>query len=308
MGGATLVEYARATREAAAARDAESGMAGAFATLSSDAQARIAVEAAEALRVHAQRQADTGSRCAACAEPRRQRLAHACCGTPSGATAAFIVPSVLAPHECDAVIEAVRAAATARGGWGSRHAKHSTSDLGIGALPTEIEALLRSRLFARVLRPLAPAYFAPPMLPEHLKFNDLFFVRYCCSTDGDGAPQPSLALHTDGSVFSFNLVLSDPQADFDGGGTEFEDGRLLRPPRGGAAVHSGQVLHGGAAIVRGERLLLVGFVDVEAAPHSARLARWAAVAAHGKFGGAAWQRSAAEADAELRLRARVWSH
>ena len=106
-------------------------------------------------------------------------------------------------------------------------------------------------------------------------------------------------MHTDGSVFSFNILLSDP-TDFDGGGTRFEaGGAALSPPRaGGAVVHSGKVRHAGAPIARGERLLLVGFVSAEPAPYVARLARWAAVAAFGKFGAAAFDRALAEDTAD----------
>lgn len=100
-------------------------------------------------------------------------------------------------------------------------------------------------------------------------------------------------MHTDGSIFSFNLLLNEP-TDFDGGGTFFEaTGQtvsadtitrspchaessrqplpLVRPPRhatppqvrasrGAAVGHSGQARHSGVAITRGERYLLVGFI------------------------------------------------
>jgi hypothetical protein len=36
-------------------------------------------------------------------------------------------------------------------------------------------------------------------------------------------------------------------------------------------VHSGQVRHGGAPITRGERILLVGFVDAEPTAYTAHL-------------------------------------
>lgn len=285
-----FAEYARATADAAAAREAESSMAGAYASLSVDEQRRATERAAAALSAHPE-----ASGCAAChAASRKGACEHSCCGLPSGSTAAFVVSDVLTPDECARVLDAVSEAATRRGGWGSRHHKHPTADLGVGAVP-EVEQLLRNALFTRLLRPLCTEFFCAPFLPEHLRFNDLFFVRYSADT-ADDAPT-SLPLHTDGSVFSFNVLLNSP-ADFEGGGTCFADGSTLSPPsEGGAVAHSGQVRHGGAPITRGARYLLVGFVGAEQTPYSARLARWAAVSAFGKFGDAAWERRPSGVDA-----------
>ena len=106
-------------------------------------------------------------------------------------------------------------------------------------------------------------------------------------------------MHTDGSIFSFNVLLSDPPA-FDGGGTFFEpQRRTVTPPRGAALGHSGQVRHSGVAITRGERYLLVGFVGCRASPYSLQAADWAAHDAWCKFGAAAWDRSPAETVATL---------
>ena len=81
--------------------------------------------------------------------------------------------------------------------------------------------------------------------------------------------QRALETHTDGSIFSFNVALSDPAA-FDGGGTWFEPLDVtVRPPRCAAIGHSGQLRHAGVEITRGERYILVGFVGTVAAPQSA---------------------------------------
>ena len=74
--------------------------------------------------------------------------------------------------------------------------------------------------------------------------------------------QASLPLHRDGSLLSFNILLNNAAA-FDGGGTYFE---LLdttyRGQQGDAVIHSGRLRHAGAEVTRGERYVLVGFVDV----------------------------------------------
>ena len=265
----TAFAYAAATREAREAREAESSIAGAYAELTPSEQQALNAQAEALLR--------SGGGCAA----------------PSSSSAVCLVHGVLSPDECAEVVVALRAKAK-RSGWGSRHNQHATADMGIGVLPTELEALLRSRLFSQVLQPLAECYFERPMLPEALRFNDLFFVRYSAA-EGE---QNELASHTDGSIFSFNLLLTPPSA-FEGGGTFFEvngtrSAPVSPPVQGGAVVHSGRVRHGGAPITSGERILLVGFVDVEPTPYTAQLARWAAVAAFGKFGQAAWQRPSLE--------------
>ena len=123
-------------------------------------------------------------------------------------------------------------------------------------------------------------------LPEHLELRDCFYVRYSAA-EGE---QRGLELHTDGSIFSFNVLLSDPAA-FEGGGTSFEPSGLIAIPGRGAAVgHSGQVRHGGAAITRGERYLLVGFVGCVASPYMAHAADAAARDAFCRFGDGAWDR------------------
>ena len=53
----------------------------------------------------------------------------------------------------------------------------------------------------------------PPLRPAPLS------RRYSAAT----GEQRALSMHTDGSIFSFNLLLNSPD-DFDGGGTFFEDG------------------------------------------------------------------------------------
>ncbi|KAL2917661.1 hypothetical protein HK105_202948 [Polyrhizophydium stewartii] len=99
--------------------------------------------------------------------------------------------------------------------------------------------------------------------------------------------QRELAPHTDGCLVSFNILLSDP-ADFDGGGTHFLDlappddpdadpaiardaqARAANPPdtgivaysaQGDAVVHSAKLTHAARPVVRGQRLVLVGFAD-----------------------------------------------
>ena len=75
--------------------------------------------------------------------------------------------------------------------------------------------------------------------------------------------QAELEMHRDGSVVSFNILLNDA-SEFEGGGTIFEEeGRTVQIQQGDCLVHAGRLRHGGAAVTRGERYVIVGFVDVE---------------------------------------------
>jgi len=212
---------------------------------------------------------------------------------------AYIVDGVLSESTCEHVLAAALSAAEARGGWDiDRHGKYRTTDMPLTAIGPVLEPLLREAVYDRILRPLCARYIGQDALPEHLRFSDTFFVKY----EADGASaQTGLSVHTDGSTFSFNVLLSDP-ADFEGGGTFIEPARAtVRPRRGAAVVHSGQVRHGGAPISSGRRMLLVGFIGVEPRPYSVALVRWAAFQGFCKFGAAAWQREASSPGPAPRL-------
>ena len=154
---------------------------------------------------------------------------------------------------------------------------------------------MRSTIFRHVLRVLCPLYMPRGFLPEHLELRDAFFVRYSAAP----GHQRALETHTDGSIFSFNILLSDTRA-FEGGGTWFEALDLtVTPPRGAALGHSGQLRHSGVEITCGERYILVGFIGSVAEPYSMHAADWAAHDAYLRFGAAAWERAAPAAEATL---------
>ena len=219
-----------------------------------------------------------------------------------------IVRNVLSDAECDAVLEAISSRAVARGGWQSdRHTFYPTTDMRCAdacADAPEIESMVRAAVFARVCTPLATRFAGGAFLAEDLIFEDLFFVHYSASTP-DG--QRSLDLHADGSLFTFNLLLTDPSG-FEGGGTIFTHpdwpeghGHTVRIPRGAALVHSGGRVHGGREITHGTRNLLVGFMGLPkrdpdrplAGPLSPNACAVAARESFYKFGRGAWSRSLA---------------
>lgn len=120
---------------------------------------------------------------------------------------------------------------------------------------------------------------------HYMTYLDLFCVNYQASGDNDENSDGNDVLdrlepHRDGSLFSFTVLLSCPEADFSGGGTffdalqnlddEIDTNKLvskegvLRPHQAGDAVlHTGKTLHGAEATTSGQRTVLVGFVDLE---------------------------------------------
>lgn len=120
--------------------------------------------------------------------------------------------------------------------------------------------------FQGVLLPLVRRLFDLSLAKEEdvLKVDDAFVVHYSCAEGG----QKELAMHADGSIFSFNILLNDP-AEFTGGGTHIERlGRVAVPSaaRGDAVLHCGRLRHGGAPITTGERFILVVFVSLHESP------------------------------------------
>lgn len=82
--------------------------------------------------------------------------------------------------------------------------------------------------------------------------------RYDATTAGG---QRELEIHRDGSLLTFNILLSDP-GTFSGGGTMLEPlDAVVRPSQGACIVHSGHWRHAGHPITAGKRYILVGFID-----------------------------------------------
>jgi hypothetical protein len=122
---------------------------------------------------------------------------------------------------------------------------------------------------------------------EDMTFLDLFCASYegeendreskMNDSDEDRNTIDRLAFHRDGSLLSFTVLLSPPN-EFEGGGTIFDalvdvaipddSGPLqqpgvIQPPQAGyVTLHSGKLLHGGHIVTAGQRIVLVGFVDV----------------------------------------------
>ncbi len=68
-------------------------------------------------------------------------------------------------------------------------------------------------------------------------------------------------LHQDGSFLSFNILLSNT-SDFEGGGTYFNDGLIMKGEQGDLIIHNSRIKHSGLPITKGTRYLFVGFINI----------------------------------------------
>ena len=169
------------------------------------------------------------------------------------------------PDECEWVIETAEAFNAARGGWGNpppRYAPAGTVADNVRAphmLVADCDALLswfNDKLRA-VVWPALSAQFGSQVGSE-MWLYDAFILRF------DGQPgREGLGVHVDddGLGLSINLLLSSP-ADFQGGGTRFEDPceLVVCPEQGELVSHHGGLPHASVPTTGGLRYILVAFL------------------------------------------------
>ena len=191
---------------------------------------------------------------------------------PESLRVAHVLEAVWTPAQCVRVLSATRNVDE----WTTqRHGRFPTNDLPLTKLGEPLNSSVRQLLRRTVLAPMArmhnwlPKGDSQPAATSQeevdyadsmrLSFRDLFVIRYSCAL----GLQPGLQLHRDGSLVSFNILLNEA-SEFDGGGTILEqEGRTVLIQQGDCLVHSGKVRHGAAQVTRGERFVLVAFVDVQ---------------------------------------------
>lgn len=158
-----------------------------------------------------------------------------------------IHPNLLSSTECQAILNTCAQQTE----WTTdRHSAFATTDIPIRSNHhlQYLEPLVKFRLFPE----LAGHY---KFKVQDLEFRDIFLVKY--STNA----QKGLKLHTDGCLFSLTLLISHPN-DFEGGGTYFASiDKVVHLNQGDVAYHDARVKHSGIDITKGERYILVGFID-----------------------------------------------
>jgi hypothetical protein len=184
----------------------------------------------------------------------------------------FVLPAVLPPERCVEIIAAGERAAEQAGGWQSkRHRFYPTVDLPIYDLPTRVYEALRDLLSTHLLPTMESRYSTRP-----LRVREAFIVKYEAGGGGESgsaataasaaaaAPsQAGLDFHRDGTLLNCIILLSDPQTDFEGGGTVFAPplDTTYHVGQGDCLGSSGQLLHGARAVTKGKRYVMIAFVD-----------------------------------------------
>ncbi|KAI8987577.1 hypothetical protein BDF20DRAFT_814367 [Mycotypha africana] len=158
---------------------------------------------------------------------------------------------LLSRQECQHVLDVCRAQKADSHQWTTdRHSAFPTTDIPVrhDDQLRHLEDLVKTRLFDE----LADHY---GFKASDLAFRDIFLVKY------SACAQRGLKLHTDGCLFSITLLISH-EDDFEGGGTYFKNmDDIVYLKQGDCAYHDAHVLHSGVDITKGERYILVGFID-----------------------------------------------
>lgn len=190
---------------------------------------------------------------------------------------------IITQEETSQLLSLARAHANKHQSWdkkdSSRHASYPTVDFALDESVEVSEYMDEIQFEERMFSALGEAFDVDA---EDLSFLDLFCASYEAKKGtftGDEEEGRStmdcLNFHRDGSLLSFTILLSPPE-EFEGGGTIFdalgyaESGEdnlqppgVIQPPHAGyATLHSGKMLHGGYKVTKGQRIVLVGFVDV----------------------------------------------
>ena len=164
----------------------------------------------------------------------------------------FVFNNIYSQDTCEWLINESELYAKENGGWTThRHNNYPTTDIPIENIKPIFKYVLGT--VPNIIKKIYKSY----CIPESTSINivDLFIVKY------DKDAQNKLETHTDGSFISFNIMLSSSK-DYEGGGTEFNDGIKMFLDQGEVLVHSGYVKHSGLEVTKGVRYILVGFTSI----------------------------------------------
>jgi hypothetical protein len=164
----------------------------------------------------------------------------------------FVCPKIYCSNVCTWIINECEKYAKDNGGWTKkRHKNYPTTDLPVENVKVISGFVLNS--IKVIGDKIKQSYCLNDEIT--LNFQDLFIVKY------KEDEQNFLEIHKDGSFISFNILLSNIN-DFEGGGTYFDDGLIIKGEQGDLIIHSSRVKHSGLPITKGTRYLLVGFVNL----------------------------------------------
>lgn len=162
-----------------------------------------------------------------------------------------VIPKIYSKDICKWIIDEGERYAKKNGGWTThRHQNYPTTDLPVNIIPNIFSFIISS--LPDILSKINKLY---GLIDVKLNILDMFLVKY------NENLQNELELHKDGSILSLNISLSDP-SEYEGGGTLFPDGIHYVLEQGDMLVHCGRVKHTGMKITKGNRYILVAFIDI----------------------------------------------
>ncbi|KAJ4393729.1 hypothetical protein N0V93_002944 [Gnomoniopsis smithogilvyi] len=189
------------------------------------------------------------------------------------------VAHVFSVEECELIIAAVVDYVEKQGGLQTdRHEKFATTDVPASSLslPLPRDAGDTGKTVGDAIlewvteRVLSLVTASTGFRSQDIGLKDLFVVCYHGKQPKADqhlkrypipSKQASLAIHSDGCLLSFSILLNHHDA-FDGGGTFFKGtGQTFHVEQGGLLMHDAGLEHAGAEVLTGQRIMLVGFLE-----------------------------------------------
>ena len=123
-----------------------------------------------------------------------------------------------------------------------------------------LEFTKRPRLFKYILGTLPNIiskfhkYYCIPEITE-INILELFILKY------EEGYQNKFDMYNNGSFLTFNVMLSSSK-DYEGGGTQFNDGIKICLEQGDLLLHSGYVKHTDLDVTKGKLYILVALINI----------------------------------------------
>jgi hypothetical protein len=162
----------------------------------------------------------------------------------------FNYSSIFSKDICDWIIYETEKYASIHGWTTKRHNLYPTTDIPVERIVSVYNYILFGLI--KVINLIKTSYCLPDI---NLNIIDLFIVKY------EETQQTYLDFHTDSSMISFNIALNEMN-EYEGGGTGFKDGLIIKLNKGDLLIHSSKVMHAGIPITKGKRYILVGFINI----------------------------------------------
>jgi hypothetical protein len=163
-----------------------------------------------------------------------------------------VTEGFLSENVCNIIVSNANEVGDKKGWTTKRHNNYPTTDLPLSMLSESTQFVILCRI-SDILDKAKVLYCLPDTCSMNVK--DIFVVKYSPSQ------QSILGMHCDGELLTFQISLSSLE-DYEGGGTEYCDGCIVKPNKGGLIIQSGFVKHAGIPITTGLRYILVGFIEI----------------------------------------------